>query len=84
MISQKVLDKACHRLLEIEGAMKGLGAVFAMAHNDMTFTDRELSGIGELFRILSREAESIGDVLRYGPVEVRVASDNEKNADGED
>ena len=51
-----------------------------MAHNDITLTDRELSGIGELFSILSREIESIGDVLRYGPVEVSVTSNN----DGED
>ena len=48
--------------------MKGLETVFIMARNDITCTDRELSGIGELFRILSRETQSIGDVLRYGCV----------------
>ena len=83
MVNQKILDTACHHLLEIEGAMKGLGAVFIMAHNDITFTDRELSGIGELLRILSRENQRIVDVLRYGRTEDKFI-DDDGNDGGED
>ena len=56
-------EKCRNRLEEIEDALRGLGALFLKAGEEPLLNKRELSGLGCLLQIISREAKLIKNAL---------------------
>ena len=65
-MEKKKLNEAYTRLLEIERAMKGLAAVLFTTTDDIPLSNEDLSGLGHLLQIFSREINRVEGFLRDG------------------
>ena len=77
LTNKKTLDKACHRLSQVEGAIRGLGAMFIISGNEIPLEREELFGLGYLLQILSQETRKVEDFLRCGKIEDDFALDDD-------
>ena len=74
-ITEKQLNMVCQRLASIKLATNSLGMVFNMATDDLYFNYEQLTGVGEIFRMLSRETQRIELFLRYEEIKQEFADD---------
>ena len=65
-ITRKRFDNACNRLFEIQSGLDGLSSLFEFQSSDACFNPGELSGMGQLLKLLARELSTQEDILRCG------------------
>lgn len=63
-ITPEKLETAINKLWQIEGSLKGLGALFEQQGKGANFESDELFGIGQLLKNLSCDIASIEKLLR--------------------
>ena len=65
-LNKKSFAKATQRIDGVRMALAGLAGVFTVASDEIPLEARELMGIGELLKVLSRELERAEEFLRSG------------------
>ena len=59
MMDKKLFDNTCSRLWTLQGALKGLGALFQCQKVEFYLNEEELFGLGQLLKSFSKELENI-------------------------
>ncbi len=65
-LNQEKLNKVCKQLWELQGSLKGLGALFQRQNNETYMSPEELFGIGQLLQKIANELSEQEDILRCG------------------
>ena len=82
--NKESLGKVYHRLSQVEGALKGLAAMFIVSNDEIPLEKEELFGLGYLLQILSQETRKVEDFLRCGKIEDDFALDDDAPYDDDD
>jgi hypothetical protein len=67
-LNSEIIDYVCNSLWDIEGSLKGVGALMEHQMSDPCYKNEEIFGLGQLLKRIAREVSSLEDILRSGNI----------------